>query len=98
MYGEIAKGAPLAAASRREKKGGIRAVADVMSPAAVTTSERPSRYCTVASRFTTRSYVVSAFRWIVTVQPFEDLRAALSSVEGRLKPDTTYERLANAAF
>ena len=33
-------------------------------------------------------YVVSAFRRTTTVRPFEDLRAALSDVEGRLKPDT----------
>jgi hypothetical protein len=61
MHAEIAKGAPLAAASRGEKQAGIQAVADVMSAAAVTTGERPSRYCTVAFRFTTPSPSASRF-------------------------------------
>jgi hypothetical protein len=56
MRVEVAKGAPHVAATGREKQAGIQAVADVMSPAKVTTGERPSRYCTVAFRFTTRSF------------------------------------------
>jgi hypothetical protein len=62
MRAEIAKGAPLVAVSRLEKQAGIQPVADVMSAAAVTTGERPSRYCTVAFRFTTPSPWPSASR------------------------------------
>jgi len=36
MHAEIAKRAPLVAASRREKQTGIQAVAAVMSPVTVT--------------------------------------------------------------
>jgi hypothetical protein len=95
MHAEIAKGAPLVAASHLEKQAGIQAVADVMSPSAVTPGERPSRYCTVAFRFTTPSSVVSAIK-PVSKSLSDGARPFQASGAARLKASPSFDQIRSA--